>query len=138
MPFPQIRHCLICEATRPEPFGKMSLLGFYGVAPDVQIAVRAFGQPLQLAFVLVSGPSGEGGHYLVQFRVVDEAGAPVVQAPASPSDLAPSEKRLNLAIQVLTTFPHPGRYTMQLLVDGEPHYETDFELREGQAGDFVG
>jgi hypothetical protein len=139
MPFPQVRHCLICEATRPEPFGKLSLLGFYGVAPDVQIAVRHFGQPLQLAFVLISGPAGKGDPDTLGFRIVDEAGTSVVEPPASPYDRhGPTEKRLNLAIQVVAPFPHPGRYTMHLLVDGVSHFQTDFELRQGQDADFVG
>src|SRR5947208_16942469 len=102
MPFPAIRYCLVCEATRAEPFGKMSLLGFYGLAPDVQIAVKDFAQPLQLAFVFVGNAVGAGGQYSVQFRLTEAAGAPVVAPPASPTDLAAGSggQRLDFAIQL--------------------------------------
>src|SRR5205823_9667088 len=113
-------------------FGKMSLVGYCGVAPDVKIAVRELAQPIQLAFVFIAGVGGAGGQYKVQFRIMDQARVSILTPPPPPvPTTVPAggeDKRLNFAIQLLHAFQRAGLYRVQLLVDGAPHYETTFEV----------
>jgi hypothetical protein len=134
MPFPAIRHCLICEGTRPEPFGKLSILGFYGVAPDVEIAIKDLRQPLQLGFVFVGSP-GTVGQYPIRFEIADEAGQVVVSPPAVQAAVEQA-KRMNLNVQLLAVLPRTGRYGVRLFVSDALHYETTFEVRLGRDEDF--
>ena len=46
MAFPKIRHCLVCEGVREEINRKRSVLGFYGVTPDVEIMLEDFARPM--------------------------------------------------------------------------------------------
>lgn len=134
MPFPDIRHCLICEGTRPEPFGKMSILGFYGVTPDVEIAVKDFRQPLQLAFIFVGMP-GTAGDYGVRFEIADAAGEVVISTPAVQA-LVEQGKRMNMSVQVLAALPRPGRYAVRLFIGEVLHYQDTFDVRSARDEDF--
>ncbi len=52
MPFPNIDYCLVCEVARAEVGNKLMILGFYGLAPNVDIFVDDFTAPLNLTFVM--------------------------------------------------------------------------------------
>src|ERR1700683_3721003 len=51
MPFPNFDFCIICEGIRPEIGSKLTILGFFGVAPNVEIVVQNPSQPLMISFV---------------------------------------------------------------------------------------
>lgn len=50
MPFPNFNYCLICDLLHPEGGGKVTILGFYGLAPNVEVALGNLAQPLNLTF----------------------------------------------------------------------------------------
>jgi hypothetical protein len=56
MPFPAIDYCLVCEGVRQEFGGKLTILGFFGVTPNVDIGVGNLNQPLTLMVVLGLAP----------------------------------------------------------------------------------
>ncbi len=125
MPFPVIRTCIICELVRPEALNKHILLGYFGVAPDVRIAVASFETPIQLYFVFAGGP-GEG-----RFRVAVRITAPGGQT----FDGSEAEGTLSLAAPTSNFFlgfsgilPGPGNYRATLLVNGEANFSTSFGL----------
>ena len=45
----QVKNILLAEFIRAEPFSKASLLGFYGILPDVKIRVGNIQLPITLA-----------------------------------------------------------------------------------------
>src|SRR5438552_3544412 len=126
MPFPEITTCLICDAIRREERGKLTILGFLGVSPNVKIEVSSLANPLPLAFVLLGG-SGEG-HYDVAFDIVGRTGKSILpQRAGGPVDMAKEQGSI-LVAEVLTPYPGPGEYRLQLYVGGHLHYEAEFEL----------
>jgi hypothetical protein len=105
------------------------MLGFFGVAPDVDVRIPTFPSPLQLTFVLLAR-AGEG-RYTVSFEILGQDDARVLPAPTGQETTVAPGPKTNLMIQVLTQYPTPGRYRFRLLVDGRPHYEARFDLSEG-------
>lgn len=135
MAFPQIKHCLVCESVRSEVFGKMTLLGFFGVTPDVEIKVKDLKKPLQLAFVLAGGAGDPGGK--LEFQLVDQANHVLMSSPpATASAGGKKGVRMTTAVEIGHVYPAPGRYTFRMLVDGKTHYETQFSVLQGTPQDF--
>jgi hypothetical protein len=134
MSFPQIRHCLVCENVRPELNGLTTMVGFYGVAPDVTIKIPDFAQPLPaLAFLLIGNEGGEGDFEL-QFRLSDSTANTIVEPPASRVRLPVGSDRLNMGVMVTgLKLPRPGRYSVSLLVNGLVHFQTTFDAEQAGA-----
>mgnify|MGYP001565267699 CR=1 FL=1 len=62
MAFPEIYACLIAEDARVELYRKLTILGLYGVAPRVEIAIKDMSKPIgPLTFILFAGGT-EGGN----------------------------------------------------------------------------
>ena len=113
----------------------MSLLGFFGIAPDVQIKIKDFAKPLDLSFVLMGGSGDARGKLELQLR--DAANKVLLSTPPNTIDVTgQSGKRLQTAIQIAFTYPGPGKYSFVMLLDGARHFEAPFELQLGTAVDF--
>lgn len=140
MAFPKIIHCLVCEEVRLERRGLSSLLGFYGVAPNVEILVRSFDIPVQLqrlSFLLIGGP-GEG-RFRLSFQILDDAGI-VIVAPSEPverefKNIRGKNQNYGIGIGGLT-FPRAGTYYFKVLVDDKVEFETTFAVKQGDPEDF--
>src|SRR5437764_15481376 len=79
MPFPPIRWCLVCEDIRIESRRLVSLLGFYGIAPDVEILVADFNRPMErLAFYFSAQGQSDGRHHRISLEVLGPNGAVVI------------------------------------------------------------
>ncbi len=136
MPLPPIYHGLICEEIRIEQRNLISLLGFYGVMPHVEMAVQNFTGPSRLAFLLVGGHGG--GTFNVSARLVAPNGEPLPTPPPFQWNVDPTKTRANLGFGMLgLVLPQPGIYTFELLVDGEggPVYANNFTVRLAQPGE---
>lgn len=137
MPFPKIRACLIAEATREERHRKITVLGLYGIAPDVEIAFQDITTPISIAFLLFGGPGA--GKYRIRPRLVSEQGAELIQVNPYEIEfpLGTSVGGHNLMINIpVITFPERGLYRFILEIDGQPHYETNFRIRPGRPEEF--
>lgn len=140
MPFPKVNYCLICEDIRQEVHRKCTLLGFYGVAPTVEILVGDFNLPIaQLCFVLLTEPGETGGR--LSFTVESPTGEIVITSGEGGMELVPQAagKRLQLALSLVNiSFKQPGRFTLNVAIDGKNHYSTYFEVRKGTPEEFSG
>lgn len=122
-----------------EQRGLGSLIGFYGITPNVDIFIKDFNLPIErLCFLLMAGPGGTGTNTL-SGRVVDGSGKEVItfgefQGP----DLADTKMfRQSFALAVLgPKFSGPGTCTFTLLVNDKVHYETTFNLKQGTEENF--
>ena len=139
MAFPKIDACIICEDLRQEKARKTSILGFFGLAPHVEIVIRDFNQPLErLAFLLMGGP-GEGT-FSVSIDLLDPSGKQILPPPVPAIQIPQikSEKRSQFGFAIaplkLTT---PGEYTLRILVDGKLHYRVPFVTRQGRDEEFA-
>ena len=130
MPFPTFDYCIICEIIRPELGGKSILLGFYGLAPNVEIIVQDINRPVALSllagcpavaevniayeyFVAITRPDGVGIYQTPPFRLV-VAQDKRIQIPAW----------FNIAPPIL-----PGRYSIRVMVNREVKLDTSFSIR---------
>ena len=137
MPFPTVMHCLVCEELRRELAGKSTILGFYGIAPEVTIVVGKLGQPIQrLMFVLLAAPATEGGTYSAKAQLFGPDGAPVGgEVPAMEVGLEAGKGGHLLAFGYLgLVFTQAGLHRLGLSVDGNEHFRAEFAVEEGPSG----
>ena len=136
MPFPKVKHCIICEAVRIEARHLSTILGFYGITPDVNILVHNFSLPAGPFVVLLVAGQGEGDYKAV-YKIMSSKGDTVLTSREASFHFEPTEGSTNLVIEIPgVKFNGPDRYTFQLLVDGTPHYEATFRASEGKPEKF--
>lgn len=137
MAFPSIRSCTVCEDLRIELFRKYSLMGVYGVCPDVKILIRDLTAPLpRLCFVL--GTAEGGGFYKMSWRLVDPKGGVIVSL--EDQDLVIPDTSSRHLINISTSpirFPMTGIYSLYLQIDGTDAYQGTFEIAQGVPADFL-
>jgi hypothetical protein len=136
LPFPNIHTCLICEDIRPEPGSKFTILGFFGVAPKVEIRIpRLEHANLRLAFLAIADRGDLLEPTDISFSVVDEAGSVLVTSPESPINITRSDSplaTLSLAFGIGGLgILHEGRHDFILSSGGQEVYRTSFLIRLG-------
>lgn len=115
-----------------------TLLGCYGITPDVVILVKDFGLPIRRLTFYLLGTKGEGS-FKVSTKFLNEVGDVIFGGPEATMDVAfPGEtKRFNMVATFdQLRFPGPGKYEFILLVDGQEHYRAKFEVDQGKPEDF--
>jgi len=132
MPFPEITHCLICDAVRFEERGKLSLLGLLGISPFVNIVVPSIENPIPLSFVMFGGPA-DGQSYTVEFDILSGDTKHSLAKQGGGAIKIPAGQRLGLISQVALRFPRPGDYGFRVTVDGRKHFDAPFKLVIGKA-----
>lgn len=137
MSFPQFSSCAICESIRPELGGKLTLLGFYGFSPNVEIIVGKLGQPLAVAVVIgfppVSSQDAQALHKH-NFIVTDPNGKVLVQTPASPLG-SEAGRPGSVAAAFIIPPTVTGKHTIKLMVDDELKFEASFNVRAATAAE---
>src|SRR5690242_13799150 len=111
MAIPKINHCVLCEDARPESNGLATLLGFFGITPDVAILLEDFEKPLRSITLVLIGGSGElKGN--VSGSILDAHERPVIQSPPMPiNQTAPEGTRTSLIFVFGPVhFREPGVY----------------------------
>jgi hypothetical protein len=137
MPFPKFDYCLICDSARPELGGKSTILGFYGITPNVDIRLQDINLPIAgLTFFLVGG-AGEGQGNL-QLEIRDWSGNVVLASPPSLMNL-PHGERSNLVFGITgpIKFPHAGRYYVSIMKDGQTIFKDNFLVSEATPEEFA-
>jgi hypothetical protein len=132
MPFPTFDYCIICEIIRPELGGKSILLGFYGLAPDVDLSVQDMNRPVALSMLAGCPPVPEaniGYEYAVAITRPDGVG--IFQSPSFRLVVSPGKRIqipmwFNIAPPIL-----PGRYSISIMVNREVRLDTSFLIRVG-------
>jgi len=131
MAFPKIDACLVCEGVRPELQNKSILLGFFGIAPYVQVLLRDFNLPGTLCFVFC-GAGGSGGKYDVSLRLTDPQGRVISNPQTSPDirggELAANRSTSNIFMTFHGPMGQPGKYNVTLVVNGSDHYSTAIDI----------
>jgi hypothetical protein len=119
---------------RAEEGGKLSLLGFFGAAPDVEIAVRNLDLPIPaLAFVFLGGVyqlTPTDPVFEIKIRVADPKGRVIFETPPATLNLVPAGNRTMIAasignLRVTIT----GRYMVSLWVNHQSLLERTFDIR---------
>src|SRR5688500_4518308 len=82
MPFPPVKHCIVCDLVRNEEQGKLTILGFLGIVPDVAILALDIRQHLPLTFVLTLSGTPSGVNQ-VSMEITEAAGRPIFRTPVA-------------------------------------------------------
>lgn len=129
MPFPRINYCLICDSVRQEVGGKFSLLGFFGLTPNVDIGISKFGQPMLLSFVFGFGPVDDMSQlYSHQIQVHNPDGSILAGSTATPINT--QQGKPGVLIYSTPVLPLvPGLRKITVVVNGEQVFEDHFMIR---------
>jgi hypothetical protein len=130
MPFPEIKFCIVCETIRQEVGNKLTILGFYGLLPDVHVHQSPWGVPVVLTFLLGVGRNEEGGKYTLAAKVLAPDRSILVETPPG-EILVPRNKGEQgyFALGFSTiTFQQPGQYTFVVDINGDRTYESSFSV----------
>jgi hypothetical protein len=129
MPFPAINYCLVCESARPELGGKVSLLGFAGVTPNVDLGVQKFGLPMLLTLVFGFSPMEDVSQlYNHEIHIINPDGSFLARTPASPVNAERGKPGL-LVLSIPVLAMEPGRRTVRVIVNREQRFEDSFMIR---------
>jgi hypothetical protein len=131
--FPKIKHCVVCEGVRPELGNKATVLGFFGLAPDVDIVLPSLPATVQLCFMLLTG-EGNGQTYAGVISISAPDGKQLAKAEmpeiAVPATTPEATGRGILVIGFPSvTFSLPGEHTLMFSVDGNMNYQNKFLVR---------
>ena len=131
MSFPNADFCIVCESVRPEIGGKVQLLGFYGLAPHVEILVANMAQALAVSFLVgfPAVPAQDTNRLHEHFFIVtDPNGKVLIQTPSVPLNVE-AGKRVQIAMGYIMPPTVAGKHVLKVLVDNEAKLETTFVIR---------
>lgn len=125
----ELRSCLVCDLVRPELAGKLTILGYFGICPNVHIRVAQLDQPTVLTFV-ISGDPGDG-HYSALVAVFDESTGRQIASTAELPILARPSAPTVLAVALVVIFGHEGLFTVRAFLDEREHFRGEFHISQG-------
>lgn len=123
----ELLYTLVCDDVRLEAGNKLSFMGvFYNIIVQ-QIPARL------LKLVVVNHWRGDEGEYLTEVRILtpDRKRPVAVSQPAS-FEIGPSGFGNNISIFIDVTFPIPGYYWVQTLVNSTLFHEEALMVAEFQ------
>lgn len=126
---PTLDNCILCEDVRQEVGGKLIILGYLGILPDVQFSIRDFDRTTTLTFLVVGSPGEEP--YELDMSITGPDGTVLHSEEGGVVRPEPEDRHLRLNIPLTLKFPQPGRYTFELTwADGETAYTGWFEVEK--------
>jgi hypothetical protein len=136
MAFPEVVHCLVCEDVRPELYKKLTILGLFGILPDVDIRLADLTKPIErIAFVLLCGPS-EPGPASVRVDIRHEDGTTLVTFDPVNVQLSKANKtNLSFGANNLPV-PKPGTYLFTLSDSTGTLFSSRFTIQQGAPEEF--
>jgi len=133
---PEFSSCIVCEGVREEARGKLTILGFFGIAPDVAIQVQHLDQPIGLSFMALGTP-GEG-KFMASFEVVDTADGRKIAETAAGAFAANPENRTMAVLTAPLLFGRASTYALRFFLDGSLTLEAKFDVRAAGEAKVVG
>lgn len=127
---------MICEDVRLERGNKTTILGFYGITPDVEIGVADLTKQIDRLMFLLIGESAQGpAAHAAYFQILDDRQSVVIESPKMALELPNNvEGRSIFAFGVpRAVFGKEGTFTFKLVIDGLAHYRTTFRVIKATA-----
>ena len=136
-----LKACIVCEGARMEVGRKVTLLGVYGVTPDVGINVQDLSKPIDLTCVMYLGDVTAGTYQATGGLRMEHEGQELRSFPPMEMtwDVPPGVKgnfALILSVRGVV-FPRPGRVILELRSGDEEIVSTSFDVRQGTPEDFT-
>lgn len=120
MPFPKISNCIVCEAIRQEAESKLTILGFYGVCPN--LSIKGSDRSKNLTFLLIADSlvGFEGGRYDISAILKGPEGSVIAELPTSSRTFGPVRKDVGFFLASNfgdIVLKQSGTYTFVVIVD---------------------
>jgi hypothetical protein len=129
----QFVHCLVCDSVQIESKGKITIAGFFGITPDVNVIVQSHLNPVKLTFVLFGRGVSQASRKL-KIEVKQPTGWPVGEALMN---FGPTDKVSRLIVKLDSIMlPEAGEYTIRVCLEDKENYRTTFRVILGQPEDF--
>jgi hypothetical protein len=128
---PILRYCIVADDVRLEIQNKASIIGFYGIAPNVNISVAYPDRPIaRMAFLLGSGSSVPVGSYRTRLQILNPQGTNLLDDTQEP---IVSEVTTPTGINaVVYCVPLPlsgfGTYRLVAIVNDQPDFESEIMI----------
>jgi hypothetical protein len=139
MPFPPINFCLVCESVRQEVGGKLTILGFFGVPPIVDIGVLGLDQPVTITFIFGFGRITDANpRYTHTVEILNPDGSMLAQTPvAAPINAQAGQPGI---VGFGSTFvPRTeGLRTIRLRINGDLIYENTLMIHHVRPQELAG
>ena len=122
----ELIYTLFCDDVRLEAGNKLSLMGVFQNIMVQQLPISL------IKFAVLNHWSGEGS-YLTEVRILspDRKHAVVVSQPTQ-FEIAPGGVADNISFFVNVTFPAPGQYWVQTLIDSSLFDEQQLTVTDGR------
>jgi hypothetical protein len=134
MPFPKADFCVVCDGLRPELGGKATVLGFYGVAPNVELLAPSLGisTPVCLVVGIPAPPKGTEREYQQSLSIIAPSGKVVLQTPSTPATIQPGTRAI-LAFQIAFAPTESGDHAIRVKIGDAVALETHITIRVATA-----
>ncbi len=111
---PRLSYTILCDDVRQELGGKFSLMGlFESIYANVFPAVHP-------RFAIVNEWTGGKGEFSVRIRLLSPDKKDVLSESESKINLfSETQRHRDISVRFNTTFPTPGTYWIEALVDGD-------------------
>lgn len=118
----------------------MTVLGFYGLAPNVEIVVANAAQPATLAFIAGFPPVADAANTVYEHAIAITKPDQTVlqQTPRNRLNVSPVGRGLVAFGFVIPTPYTFGPYTIRISVNGEVKLDTMFRLRPASPAELAG
>jgi hypothetical protein len=124
----ELVYTLFCDDVRLEVGNKLSLMGVFQNIMVQQVPVSL------IKFAVVNHWRGEGSH-LSEVRILTpDRQQPIVVSQPSPFEIAPGGFADNISFFVNVTFPVPGQYWVQTLINSTLFDEQPLIVADSRAG----
>jgi hypothetical protein len=111
---PSLVHTIICDDVRQELGGKVSLMGLFETISAQTYPV------IHPRFAVVNEWTGGRGEFRCQIRLLAPDRKKVLSESESAFTLvSETQRHRDISIRFNTTFPAPGTYWIEMLIDGE-------------------
>lgn len=133
MLFPKVEAVILADYIREEPFAKCSILGFYGVLPNVRLHLQDIEKPALLSFLVIFAP--ETGVFQAKL-MLREAGGRVVSQSDERVIRMGGRRNLLMINGATVTFGREGAFELVVRTGEQDVYVSRFEVGQGSAEDF--
>ncbi len=139
MPFPRINYCLVCENFRQEILGKLSILGFMGITPNVDVGIGRLDQPFAVVFIIGFGIVEDANQaYSYTGVILNPDGSTLFQNP-QPVPINTMAGRGGIIIFPVMGIPRVvGLRTIRLIINGQMCFESQFMIHQATPVELAG
>jgi hypothetical protein len=123
-----VRYCIVCEDGRWEAGNKVTLAGFFGLIPGVEMLLATLSKPVSLSLVFGTTPGSFDEKFPFYVEVLNPDGTSLTRTQVAEMQTAVGRPAL-VAVSVTTKFFTTGLHKVKLFIDNEKRFEGDLSIK---------